>query len=392
MSKRVMTFLGWVLSSALLMIGTFALVQDNPPIALALVVILWGILCLPPLYELTQKLEPYGWTWNLVSRLGAALLIPAFLAPWISPKDLSFYERIQNPFVITKDSTPRSVTPQPTLTASSAASASPAPVTVSASPLPILKALELQKDQTYVVSEQTSLMASNSPTDIVADIQQMKLIPKGGVFKVLEKAVKTDKIWYQVAAFDQSRIPVGTGWINSTTLVEEVATATPTLVPSAVQSGLPSPEVASSLAAIIAKAQGLSSAPPSPSLDAPAVSAKPQISTSPNIAKTPQPSLAAGKPLISPSKVLPNLAVPPHRVSTEVMADGSRIVIETDDAMISRDQCKALVKTYLAKAGGKGQIVVYKPNPKPPWNGRVLAFCFDDLDNKGTVINGFYGW
>jgi hypothetical protein len=393
MTKRVMTFLGWGLSSALFVIGTFALVQDEPPIALAIVFILWGILCLPPLYELTQRLEKYGWTWNILVRLGLALLIPAFLAPGISQKDLSFYQRVPNPFVPAKDPSLSPVITKP----AASESATPAPITLSGSPLPILKALELKNGQIYVVSDQTSLMASNNPTDIVADIQQMKLIPKGGIFKVLKTNIQKDKQWYQVAAFDAAKTPIGTGWINSATLTEEIAVTSPTPIPSAIQGLLPSPQISSSIATIIAQAKAKASATTSSPNTSPTASLSPLL---PSAAVSPSPTISAAPtttppPLSSPSKVLPNktkTAFPTHRVSTEPMASGSRVIIETEDPSISREQCMALVQTYISKAGGKGQVVVYKPNPKPPWNGRVLAFCFNDLNEKGTIINSFYGW
>jgi hypothetical protein len=412
MLKRVMTFLGWVLSSALFVTGAFALFQEEPSIALGIIFILWGVLCLPPLYELTQRLETYGWTWNALARFCLALLIPAFMAPWISPKDLSFYQRIRSPFVSAKDVAPASPAPTPSATASTGqektASPSPSatPLTVTGSPLPIVKAAALKKGQTYIVAEQTSLMASNDGNDIVADIQQMRLIPKGGVFKVLETVDKKDKRWYQVAAFDQQKKPVGNGWINSTTLAEEVAASSPILIPSTTPSGSPSPAIPSEIAAIIAQAKqaqgqspNASASPTATSLDAPMVKAssspKPNTAPSTKTSASPTPTstakAAAAKQLTSPSQVL-GKSQPAHRVSMEAMANGSRVIIETEDPAISRDQCLSLVKTYLSKAGGKGQIVVYKPNPKPPWNGRVLAFCFNDLDDKGTVMNDFYGW
>jgi hypothetical protein len=396
MRKRVLTFLGWGLSSLLFVTATFAFMQDEPPIALGIVFILWGILCLPPLYTLTQRLETYGSAWNVLSRLGLALLIPAFLAPWIAPKDLSFYQRVRNPFEMGQDVPVPRATPQPTATKDAKATPSPTPaVIVSGTPLPVLKAQDLKKGQTYIVADQTYLMATNTSTDVVADIQQMKLIPKGGLFKVLETVDKENKRWYQVAAFDKEKKQIGSGWINSLTLAEEVAASSPLMIPSAIQSGMPTPSPSSSIAAIIANAQGAASASPTAtSLDAPAATTSPK--PSPSSKTTPQPSASVVKPLKSPSEILGAVksksVSPGHRVSTEPMTNGSRIIIETEDPNISRDQCMALVKTYMAKAGGKGQIVVYKPNPKPPWNGRVLAFCFNDLDDKGTVMNDFYGW
>ncbi len=316
---NILTFLGWGLSS-LLFVGALALFQANRSMGLVLVLILWGILCLPPLYKITRKWEADGSIWNILSRLGLLLLIPAFLAPWISKKDLSLYQRVGNPFAA--ETAPRS-TLKPTMMASG--SSSPPPVTVSGDP----------------------------------------------------------------------------------------AFTLPPLVPSAIQSGFPTPQPSSSLAAILARMPSppvSASSPGSPqilpsSLEPPTTSlttAKssrlgttitPQISIAPPRPKSPQPSTAITQILKPPSKVIATNSKsgsPSHRVISEPMVNGSRIVIETDDPNVSREQCKALVKTYMARAKGTGEIVVYKPNPKPPWNGRVLAFCFNKLDEKGTVVNDFW--
>ena len=83
---------------------------------------------------------------------------------------------------------------------------------------PSLNPLELKIDQSYIVSKQTPLMPSHSPEDPIAAIQQMKQIPKGGGFNVLEMVKKKNNPWYKVTAFDQNNTQIGTGWVNSTAL------------------------------------------------------------------------------------------------------------------------------------------------------------------------------
>ena len=90
---------------------------------------------------------------------------------------------------------------------------------VGESPFPSLNPLELEIGQACVVSKQTPLMPSHSPADPIAAIQQMKQIPKGGGFKVLEVYKEKNNPWYKVTAFDQSTEAIGTGWINSTALL-----------------------------------------------------------------------------------------------------------------------------------------------------------------------------
>jgi hypothetical protein len=245
---------------------------------------------------------------------------------------------------------------------------------------------------------------------VVGNINQMQIIPPGGMFQVLATDPQKDQPWYKVAAFDQQKRPVGSGWISSKKLTQELAAAAPTLipsmVPSAMQSGFPSPQPSSSLAAILAKmpspaAAGSSqvlpsSLEPSTSLTTSAQSGKnnpPKVSGTPPLGKSAKLSTPANLAFTLPSKVIAansKPGSPAHRVIVEPMTNGSRVVIETTDPNISSEQCKALVKTYMAKANGKGEIIVYKPNPKPPWKGRVLAFCVNELDDKGTVMKDFW--
>lgn len=401
--SNVLTFIGWVLSS-LLFVGALAMLQANRSIGLVIMLVLFGILCLPPLFKITKKWESDGSAWNILSRVGLLLLIPAFLAPWISKPDLSMVQKLRNPFAI--DSSPRN-RPTPTISASADSSPSPSPVNIVAVPLPILNPLELKKDQTYIAAGQLSLLPSNNPDDVVANINKMQLIPPGGTFQVIATYPQKDQLWYQVAAFDQAKRPVGKGWISSKKLARELAAASPTLVPSttpsAIATGAPSPQPTSSLSAILAKMPSPASTPqaspsslePSTSPSTPGQSAR---STAPNSAKK-SGTIPSGlpKPVDTtfklPSTVMSTnakLGSPAHRVSSEPMPNGSRIVIETTDPNISAEQCKALVKTYMSRAKGQGEIIVYKPNPKPPWKGRVLAFCINTLDDKGTVVKDFW--
>lgn len=90
---------------------------------------------------------------------------------------------------------------------------------VGKSPFPSLNPLELEIGQTYVVSRQTPLMPSHSPADPIAAVQQMKQIPQGGGFKVLQVSKEKTNPWYKVIAFDPRTEQIGTGWINSTALL-----------------------------------------------------------------------------------------------------------------------------------------------------------------------------
>jgi hypothetical protein len=386
--SSVLTFVGWGLSS-LLFVGAAALLQANQ-IGWAVILLLWGILFLPPLYKITQRWEPFSSTWNILSRLGLILLIPAFLAPLIGKKDTTAFTRgLRNPFAV--EQSPRS-TPRP----SALASANPVPINIS-SPVPVLNPLDLKVGQAYVTASDIPLMPASNPTN--AQINQLQLIPIGGVFQVLGTEQQRNQLWYQVAAFDQERKLVGNGWINSTKVSNGAVPTTAGTVPSSILGAAPkipgAQPTPSSLAAptvSVLKSSPTPAAQPNPQVTvakSPVKSPFKSLDNSPATATRPPAIKAPSKSLAANSKP----GAPKHRVSSEpiVNGNGSRIVIETDDPNISQEQCKALVQSYKGKAAGKGQIVVYKPYPQPPWSGRVLAFCFNDLDPKGTVINRFYG-
>jgi len=84
---------------------------------------------------------------------------------------------------------------------------------------PSLNPLELENGHAYIVSKQTPLMPYLNPADPIAAIQQIKQIPKEGIFEVLEKVMKGNSPWYKVNAFNQSKQLIGTRWINSTALL-----------------------------------------------------------------------------------------------------------------------------------------------------------------------------
>lgn len=91
--------------------------------------------------------------------------------------------------------------------------------TVGEPPFPNLDPLELEIGQAYVVSKQTPLMPYFSPADPIAAIEEIKQIPKGGGFTVLEVRTEKNNPWYKVNAFDQNSEQIGTGWINSVALL-----------------------------------------------------------------------------------------------------------------------------------------------------------------------------
>lgn len=81
----------------------------------------------------------------------------------------------------------------------------------------------------------------------------------------------------------------------------------------------------------------------------------------------------------------------PHRLREQEIFEGKRIQIDTNDADLSREGCMALVDYYLEAAGGPdGKVVVQKPNPKSPWNGKRAPYCENNLDGVGTYFNDAY--
>lgn len=81
--------------------------------------------------------------------------------------------------------------------------------------------------------------------------------------------------------------------------------------------------------------------------------------------------------------------LPAHRLREQDVFDSKRIQLDAQDD-ISRDECRAIAAHYLDAAGVNGKVVVQKPNPKSPWNGKRAPYCADNLDGQGTFFNDEY--
>lgn len=96
----------------------------------------------------------------------------------------------------------------------------------------------------------------------------------------------------------------------------------------------------------------------------------------------------ASSPSPTPSSAVSTL--PPHQMSETSLGNGKRIQIDAKNPQLSHDECSRLAEKYATAAGQGGQVVVQKPNPSAPWNGKLLPFCIDNLDGKGVSFNDFY--
>ena len=81
--------------------------------------------------------------------------------------------------------------------------------------------------------------------------------------------------------------------------------------------------------------------------------------------------------------------LPAHRLREQDVFDSKRVQLDAKDD-ISRDECRALAAHYLDAAGANGKVVVQKPNPKSPWNGKRAPYCANNLDGQGTFFNDEY--
>ena len=81
--------------------------------------------------------------------------------------------------------------------------------------------------------------------------------------------------------------------------------------------------------------------------------------------------------------------LPAHRLREQDVFDSKRVQLDAKDD-ISRDECRALAAHYLDAAGANGKVVVQKPNPKSPWNGKRAPYCANNLDGAGTFFNDEY--
>ncbi len=81
--------------------------------------------------------------------------------------------------------------------------------------------------------------------------------------------------------------------------------------------------------------------------------------------------------------------LPAHRLREQDVFDSKRVQLDAKDN-ISRDECRAIAAHYLDAAGANGKVVVQKPNPRSPWNGKRAPFCANNLDGQGTFFNDEY--
>lgn len=87
-----------------------------------------------------------------------------------------------------------------------------------------------------------------------------------------------------------------------------------------------------------------------------------------------------------PEEQSPQPALPAHTASQAPLGNAKRVEVDATDPALTRDDCVRLA-TYYAPyaAGGGGQVVVQKPNPSAPWNGRLMPFCVDNMDGSSMV-------
>ncbi len=91
-----------------------------------------------------------------------------------------------------------------------------------------------------------------------------------------------------------------------------------------------------------------------------------------------------GKPPDSSSEILPA-----HTIASRVSLgnNSERIQIDSSDPQLSREDCSKIANKYQPSAG---QVSVHKPNPKPPYNGKMLPFCVNNVDGKGVSFNDYF--
>lgn len=97
----------------------------------------------------------------------------------------------------------------------------PLPPHVRFKPFPNLNPKALEKTGLYIISAKTPLLRRHPPYDRKEEIKHLKLIPRGGSFRVLEVYLDKNTPWYRVKAYDQKRKPFAQGWICSKNLASQ---------------------------------------------------------------------------------------------------------------------------------------------------------------------------
>lgn len=77
--QKAMNFIGWSISSFFLFTGFVGLFSTQ--IAIAILVIIWGLIFFPPLYQRITK--SYGLKKNIIGRIIIFFISPIFISPWI---------------------------------------------------------------------------------------------------------------------------------------------------------------------------------------------------------------------------------------------------------------------------------------------------------------------
>ncbi|WP_019498393.1 hypothetical protein [Pseudanabaena sp. PCC 6802] len=103
-----------------------------------------------------------------------------------------------------------------------------------------------------------------------------------------------------------------------------------------------------------------------------------------DIVATPYQSRQPNKPI--PTISTPTAALPPHQViPSSLGSKGNRIQINVADANLTQTQCQLLVDAYINRALPNGQVSVHKPSSS--FQGKLLPWCVNNLDGKGTFFN-----
>ena len=133
MIKRVLVFLGWSLSTFLMLVEFTGFIE-NPLMSIA--VILWGLITFPPILKRTKK---YGRTWNITGRIFTFILSLVIAGQAPQPvKTASEQVKAPQPTIAAKPKVIPSVEPSVV-----------APPTVSVSPSPILEQQKQTKNLWY---------------------------------------------------------------------------------------------------------------------------------------------------------------------------------------------------------------------------------------------------
>ena len=93
-------------------------------------------------------------------------------------------------------------------------------------------------------------------------------------------------------------------------------------------------------------------------------------------------------PEVAMANQLPDHTVASDRPIGLTGSGARRIEVHVMDGGITREQCRALLKKYAARAGPNGQVTVQKPSAK--WGGELYPWCVDNRDGSPIFFNDFF--